>query len=112
MERRLRDRVAASRQRTFVGRAAERELFRAGLVADTGSGFAVLFVQGDGGVGKSALLRMYADQAAEAGYAVVRIDGHDVRPNSESFLQVAGPGVGLRLGSCPGRHLRVARAAG
>ena len=87
--------MAASRQRTFVGRAAERELFGAGLVADTGSGFAVLFVQGDGGVGKSALLRMFADQAAEAGFAVVRIDGHDVRPNSESFLQAAGPGVGL-----------------
>ena len=55
----------------------------------------MLFVQGDGGVGKSALLRMYADNAAEAGYAVVRIDGHDVRPNPESFLQAAGPGVGL-----------------
>ena len=26
---------------------------------------------------------------------MVRIDGHDVRPNPESFLQVAGPGVGL-----------------
>ena len=95
MERRLGDRVAASRRRIFVGRAAERELFGASLVAETGSGFAVLFLQGDGGVGKSALLRMFADQAAEAGYAVVRIDGHDVRPNSESFLQAAGQGVGL-----------------
>ena len=38
---------------------------------------------------------MFADQAAEAGYAVVRIAGHDVRPNSESFLQAAGPGAGL-----------------
>src|SRR5829696_10001653 len=95
MERRLGDRVVASRRRTFVGRVAERELFGASLVADTGSGFAVLFVQGDGGVGKSALLRMFADHAAAAGCAVVRIDGHDVRPNSESFLQAAGPGVGL-----------------
>ena len=95
MERRLQDRVAASRRRTFVGRVAERELFGASLVADTGSGFVVLFVQGDGGVGKSALLRMFADQATEAGFAVVRVDGHDVRPNSESFLQVAGPDVGV-----------------
>jgi hypothetical protein len=64
-------------------------------VVETVAGVVRLRRRAAGGVGKSALLRMFADKAAEAGFAVVRIDGHDVRPNSESFLRAAGPGVGL-----------------
>jgi hypothetical protein len=76
--------VAAERRRRFVGRASELALFATALAADHPA-FAVLHVHGIGGIGKSALLRMFADQAERADRSVVLIDGHDVRPNRASF---------------------------
>jgi hypothetical protein len=40
----------------------------------------MLFVQGPGRVGKTALPGAIADRAAASGRVVVRVDGHDVRP--------------------------------
>ena len=48
--------VAAERRRRFVGRTSELTLFAAALATDRPA-FAVLHVNGVGGVGKSALLR-------------------------------------------------------
>ena len=48
------DRLRGARRRRFVGRAAELELFETALET---SPFAVLFIHGPGGVGKTALLR-------------------------------------------------------
>ena len=84
MERHLREMVAAERRRRFVGRTSELALFATALATDRPA-FAVLHVHGVGGVGKSALLRMFADQARQAGRSVVLIDGHDVQPNQVSF---------------------------
>jgi len=39
-------------------------------------GFVVLYVYGPGGVGKTALLQRFADAAAQAGVAHIRVDGH------------------------------------
>ncbi|MGD9991473.1 ATP-binding protein [Pseudonocardia sp.] len=72
-------RVAAARRGAFVGRKRELELFRHAVELPAGAEppFAVLHVHGPGGIGKSALLRMYGDLARAAGATVVRVDGRD-----------------------------------
>ncbi|MCB0210736.1 MAG: ATP-binding protein [Anaerolineae bacterium] len=84
---RLADRLIAVRRERFVGREAELELFRSGLLA-VEPPFAVLHIYGPGGVGKSTLLREYARMAAEADRPVILID-RDVEPSP--------PGFGLAL---------------
>lgn len=79
------DRLASARRSRFVGRAAEMDRFRAALVADD-LPFAVLHVNGDGGVGKTTLLEEYGRIADEAGRAVVRLDGRDLAPSVPAFL--------------------------
>jgi len=83
----LRDRLAAQRRRAFVGRAVELELFGSALAAAEPP-FTVLYVHGAGGIGKSALLRMFAALAEDAGRTVAWVDGHDVEPNPRA-LQAA-----------------------
>jgi len=82
---RLADRLAAARQRRFVGRQPELELFRTSLLAETPP-FAVLHLHGPGGVGKTSLLREYARIAAQAGRTVVSVDGRNVDPSPPGFL--------------------------
>ncbi|PZG04024.1 ATP-binding protein, partial [Nonomuraea aridisoli] len=55
-------RLEAARERAFVGREEELAVFRAALCGGCG----VVFVHGPGGVGKSALLRRFAREAAVA----------------------------------------------
>jgi hypothetical protein len=78
------ERLRVARRRAFVGRSAELRLFRSAL-EDRAESFAVLFITGPGGVGKSALLRRFADEAADAGYAVVEVDGLTGAPTPEEF---------------------------
>ncbi|WP_329247143.1 ATP-binding protein [Actinoallomurus sp. NBC_01490] len=80
----LGERLRAARHQSFVGRSAELALFRTSLrhAADS---FAVQFVTGPGGVGKSALLRRFADEAAAAGWIVVEIGEHRPPPSPEAF---------------------------
>ncbi|MEV6346517.1 ATP-binding protein [Actinoplanes sp. NPDC051851] len=66
---RLQDTVDALRRASFVGREPEIALFRE-VLATAG----VLFVHGPGGVGKSALLDVFAATAAEQGRIPVRVD--------------------------------------
>jgi hypothetical protein len=80
----LGERLRAARHRTFVGRAAELELFHAAL-NDAAESFAVQFLTGPGGIGKSTLLRRFAEEAAAAGRTVVEIDGHQGPHTPEAF---------------------------
>jgi DNA-binding CsgD family transcriptional regulator len=89
MRRRLREVVATERRRSYVGRDAELSLFAAVLATDHPA-FSVLHVHGVGGVGKTALLQRFAEQAARAGRSVVLVDGHDVEPNPASFTTALG----------------------
>ena len=57
-------RVQAAREMAFVGREEELAVFTAALY---GGGCSVLYVHGPGGIGKSALLRRFAAEAAVAG---------------------------------------------
>jgi replication-associated recombination protein RarA len=59
--------------RSFVGRNAERDLFRSALEHDE-CGFSVLYIHGPGGAGKTTLLRVLADDARAAGRSVVEVD--------------------------------------
>lgn len=95
---RLADRLAAARQRLFVGRVPELELFRAALAAPDPP-FAVLHLYGPGGIGKTTLLREYARLAGEAGRAVIWLDARSLDATPPGFLL----GLGLALGLPDGR---------
>src|ERR1700710_469812 len=69
----LGQRLRAARMRSFVGRNAERDLFRSALEHDE-QGFSVLYIHGPGGAGKTTLLRVLADDARAAGRSVVMVD--------------------------------------
>lgn len=85
---RLADRLAAARRQRFVGRAAELALFASALAAPdaTAAGFAVVYVHGPGGVGKTTLLQQFADLAEHAGRAIVRLDARDLEPTPDDML--------------------------
>jgi hypothetical protein len=70
------DRLQAARLRAFIGRKEELAAFDEAL----GNGGGVLFVHGPGGIGKSALLRCFAQRAEEAGRTVVVLDGRMLDP--------------------------------
>jgi hypothetical protein len=72
--------LATRRRRCFVGREAELELVRTALDAAEPS-FSVLWLTGPGGIGKSSLLDMVAEEAeATRGVNVVRLDGRELAP--------------------------------
>jgi hypothetical protein len=91
---RIADRLAAVRRGRFVGRIAELELFHAALLAAEPP-FAVLYIYGSGGVGKTTLLREYVQVAAESGRSVVYLDGRNVDPSPPGFLLALGQSIGL-----------------
>ncbi|GAA3220467.1 ATP-binding protein [Nonomuraea helvata] len=78
-------RLLAARKRTFVGREEELAVFEAALRI----GGRVLFVHGPGGVGKSALLCRFAQEAA--GRPVTKLDGHALGPSPAAFESAARP---------------------
>jgi hypothetical protein len=83
-------RLERARARRFVGRSAESALLRDALRAAE-PGFAVLYVHGPGGVGKTALLGELARVARDAGAVPVRVDGRATGPSPEAFAASAQP---------------------
>ncbi|HEU5471003.1 MAG TPA: ATP-binding protein [Actinophytocola sp.] len=92
--RTVRHRLDAARRDTFVGRAGELELVRT-AVAGPELPFVVLHVCGPGGVGKSALLRRFADVAAEAGAECFAVDGRDTGATPADFLTALAAQLGV-----------------
>ncbi|MDH6484415.1 ATP-binding protein [Streptomyces sp. SAI-127] len=90
----LGDRVVAARDRAFVGRAAERALFRSVLAGEDPAGASVVYLHGPGGIGKSTLLRRFALDAREAGRLVVEVDGRTVAATPQDFEYAAGKATG------------------
>jgi DNA-directed RNA polymerase specialized sigma24 family protein len=89
----LADRLGGARRAAFVGREPQLAAFRAAL-AGTGDEPVVHFRHGPGGVGKSTLLRRFADEAVKAGRRVVQVDGARIDPTPAGFESVAGtPGA-------------------
>ncbi|TCJ97560.1 ATP-binding protein [Nocardia alba] len=77
-------RLRSARRRRFVGRAAEVELFLSALAA-TELPFAVLYLYGPGGVGKTTLLAELVELAEAAGASTARVDGRAVESSPAAF---------------------------
>ncbi|MDK1472919.1 ATP-binding protein [Streptomyces sp. 549] len=84
----LQTRLTAARDRAFVGREEELELFRTTLAGGPDSR-PVLYLHGPGGIGKSTLLHRFAVEAQRAGRAVVTVDGRALEPTPEAFTAAA-----------------------
>jgi ATP/maltotriose-dependent transcriptional regulator MalT len=78
-------RLAAARRRSFVGRGEELALFAEALQSEQPP-FVVLHVHGPGGVGKSTLLGEFARLCEEAGVSALSLDGRNVPPTPDGFL--------------------------
>lgn len=76
------DRIESARRRRFVGRTAELARLE-GMLHSPEPG--VLFVSGPSGVGKSTLLRRFAERAAESGAAVTLLDARDIPPTADAM---------------------------
>ena len=85
----LGDLLAARRRRRFVGRTSEVELFRVALEAPEPQ-FQLLYLHGPPGIGKTTLLEVYAEIAAETSANVVRVDGRDLAPSPHAVLEALG----------------------
>ena len=88
------DRREHARERTFVGRIAEQELWAAALARPTPN-FAVLWLHGPGGVGKSALLGRFSRIAREAGVAPIQCDARALAATPDSFQALLQRALGL-----------------
>ena len=55
--------------------------------------FAVLFVHGPGGIGKSSLLEAFAAAARRKQWRVVRLDGRDLLPSPEGVRSALDTGA-------------------
>ncbi|RBQ17703.1 ATP-binding protein [Spongiactinospora rosea] len=80
-------RLQAARELSFVGRQEELALFNAALYDN---GCSVLYLHGPGGIGKSALLRRFTQEAAAVGRPVVRLDGRMLPTSVAAFEAEAG----------------------
>lgn len=93
--RRIADKLNESRRRRMVGRNTELTLFRNALRNPDGEiPFSVLSIFGPGGVGKSTLLRAYADLCESEAIPYYFLNGCDLEPSPDRLLQA----IGLRLG--------------
>ncbi|MEU8239422.1 ATP-binding protein [Actinoplanes missouriensis] len=85
----LAERLRWARERAFVGRAAELTRFRTALRGGPHAP-AVIHLHGPGGLGKSTLLRRFADVARDAGRPVVEVNGRLIDPSPSGFTAEAG----------------------
>jgi len=90
----LAGRLDIERHRRFVGRVAERDLFRSALAAAE-MPFNVLYVFGSGGVGKTTLLREFASICKEAGVPASYVDARNLEPSPDAFMGALSSALGL-----------------
>lgn len=100
----LSERLEQARRRRFVGRTAELDLFRQALHEDD-LPFYVLHIFGPGGVGKTTLLREYAQLARQTEALVVLLDGRHLEATPDDFLASLGQGLGLGPDTDPIQYL-------
>ena len=97
-------RLERERVRRFVGRARELELFSTWLEASSSGPaangqepFNVLWLYGPGGIGKSTLLRAFAETARNAGYLLAQIDGGRVMPTPDGIRSAVWESLGADI---------------
>lgn len=72
----------------FVGRETELALLRDALAGRPGAA-SVFYVHGPGGIGKTALMRQYANDARAAGRPVIHVDGRALSAAPEALEKAA-----------------------
>lgn len=95
--RTLGGRLTRARMERFVGRDAEQALWRSALSAGLPP-FAVLWLLGPGGIGKSTLLRRFADIAVESGISPIFVDAQELPASAQPFQTLLGRALGLEEG--------------
>jgi hypothetical protein len=100
---RLADRLDGARHSHFVGRTEERALFASALasLATAELPFQVLYVFGPGGVGKTALLIEFAHMAEQAHVPAIYVDGRNVEPSPECFVDTLQSAMNLAPPASP-----------
>ena len=91
----LKDHIRSIHQQRFVGRHAERELFRQLVQAQT-QPTRVLYIYGPGGVGKTSLLQTYVADCQTLGLRILRIDGRQVKGRVRAFRRACALALGIR----------------
>ncbi|HEY7615450.1 MAG TPA: hypothetical protein VH744_01490, partial [Terriglobales bacterium] len=94
MAPRLADHLNAARQQRFVGRTAELALFESALAVPV-LPFAVLYLFGPGGVGKTMLLTEFAVRCTSASIPLCHLDARDVEPTPDAFMTALRQILGL-----------------
>ena len=89
MSTRLGDLLDNARRERFVGRRREVESFDGAL--HRRSPTRLLFVHGQGGIGKTTLLLELRTRARTAGRTVLHVDGRDIDPSPEGFAMAVRP---------------------
>lgn len=79
------ERLKTARNAVFVGRNKEQQRFQQILTGEAAPG--VFWLHGPGGVGKSALLRVLAEEARTSDFPVYFVDGHHLEATPEAFLR-------------------------
>lgn len=95
---RLADRLRAAWR--FVGRAAELELLATTLDAEAPP-FAVLYLYGPGGIGKTSLLHQYVRMATSQGRRVAHLDGRNLDPSPQGLLGALAAALGVSASGAP-----------
>jgi hypothetical protein len=96
----LASRLTRARNGRFVGREAEQALWRSALTSESPA-FAVLWLHGPGGIGKSALLRCLASIAVELGVAPVSLDAREMPTCDQPFRALLSKALGVDEGADP-----------
>ncbi|MBI5028936.1 MAG: ATP-binding protein [Chloroflexi bacterium] len=106
------ERLNVARRQRFVGRESEKSLFESALTAGE-LPFQVLYVHGPGGIGKTTLLREFAELAKASKVHAYYVDTRSLEPSPESFLMALQFSMAIPptdspaeyLAARPGRHI-------
>ena len=93
MVRLVKDLLAQSAREKFAGRAVESEALDSLL----DNGPRLMFLHGIAGIGKSALLGVFAEKARSHGAAVITLDCREIEPTERGFVDGISAAIGGRV---------------
>ena len=94
MARRVGDYLEQQARENFVGRSEEVATLL--QILEEGGPF-VTHVFGIGGIGKSSLLKVFAEEAQTHGAAILKFDCREIEPSERGFLRELSAGIGEKV---------------